>query len=149
MRINEEWTEILENKKYTDLEEVVETPGDDGVVVESDVERDDGGCDADAAQVRRNLRPDANRSLAEPLADGQLQEHDGQPLDGQHNRVRDQKRTCQLNQIYWRSQSAFNSDITSAIFLRAPVWNVTINAPFSYASETRKRKSIENVTCAR
>ena len=77
----------------THLKEVIETPGNDRVVVKRHVERDDGGGDADSAEIGRNLSPDADGAFAESLADGQFQEDDRQTLDGQHDGVRDKEST--------------------------------------------------------
>ena len=59
----------IENRnKKSNLEEVVETPSDNCVVVKCHVERDDGGCYANAAQVRRNLSPHSDSTFAKTLA---------------------------------------------------------------------------------
>ncbi len=66
-------------------------PGDDGVVIESHVERDDSGGDPYSAKRRRHPIPSSDGSLAEPLANGQFQEEDWQALDEEHDPVGNQK----------------------------------------------------------
>lgn len=79
--------------EVSDLDEVEEAPGDDGVVVERHVEGHDGTADADAGHVGRDLVPDSDRALPESLSDGQLQVEDRNTLDEQHHEVRDQERS--------------------------------------------------------
>lgn len=79
------------------LEEVVEAPADDGVVVERHVERDDGRRDADAAHVRADVVPRPDRPFAQPLPHRQLQVEARDALQAQHDEVRDEEGACAHN----------------------------------------------------
>lgn len=76
------------------MEEVVQTPSDDSVVVKCYVERDNCGSDADPAQIWRNLSPDTDSSFAETLTDSKFQEYNWHSLHCQHDRVWNKESTC-------------------------------------------------------
>ena len=94
------YSRLSGSRRSADLSEVEEAPGDDGVVVEGDVEGDDGAADADPAQQRRHLVPDADGAFPQALPDRQLQVEDGDPLAGQHHEVGDQEGPCQQSATY-------------------------------------------------
>lgn len=73
------------------LEEVVEAPADDGVVVERHVERDDGRRDAYAAHVRADVVPGADCPFPQALSHRQLQVEARNPFQAQHDEVRDEE----------------------------------------------------------
>lgn len=85
---------LAQASQLSHLNEVEEAPRDDGVVVEGHVEGDHRGGDTDAAQARGHLVPHAYRALSQTLPDGQLQVEDGDALDAEHDKVRDEERPC-------------------------------------------------------
>lgn len=75
------------------MEQVEETPHDDGVVVEGHHEGRHCACDADATHERVDLVPHSNTALTELLSNGQFEVQKGHALHKQHDKVGDEERS--------------------------------------------------------
>ena len=74
-------------------EEIIDTPGDDDDVVETEIERDDHAADTDADETWVNLLEALQRGRAKPLTDTVLQNHEGKSFEDHASKERDQKST--------------------------------------------------------
>ena len=74
-----------------DLDEVLEAPGDDGVVVAGHVEGDGAAGEPEPAEEGADLLPHPDAALPQPLAHRQLQDEERQAQGGQRHRVGDQE----------------------------------------------------------
>jgi len=73
--------------RFEAVQQIDQTPGNNGVVVQSHYIANHRRGDPDAAQVRRHLAPNADGSLSQSLANGQFQVEDRYALDAQHYEV--------------------------------------------------------------
>lgn len=75
------------------IEEVVETPGDDDIVVEGDKQGDDAGGDSDATEPRMDLVPHAESAQSHSLSDAEFNQEQGYTLQHQHDHERNEEGT--------------------------------------------------------
>lgn len=75
------------------VDQVVDTPCDDHVVVTPDDDCDDRRPDPDPSEPGVDLVPDSERSLPELLADGKLQKHKRHAFQHHHDQEREDKRS--------------------------------------------------------
>ena len=78
------------------VEQVVETPRDDHVVVAADDDGADGGAEADPAELRVHEVPDDVRAAPQLLPDAQLQEEQRHSLEDHHDQERDHEGACNM-----------------------------------------------------
>ncbi len=67
--------------------EVEETPCNDCVIVESNIERDHSRCNTNSSQRGRDPIPGSDRTLPQSLTDCQLKEEDWKSFDEKHDPV--------------------------------------------------------------
>uniref|UniRef100_A0A8W7PST8 Uncharacterized protein n=1 Tax=Anopheles coluzzii TaxID=1518534 RepID=A0A8W7PST8_ANOCL len=83
-------------RRFEAVQQIDQAPGNDGVVVERHDVADEGGGDADTAEVGGHLVPHTDRTLAQALPDRELQIEDWQALQQQHYEVRHQECTAAI-----------------------------------------------------
>ncbi len=67
------------------VEEIVEAPRDDHVVVAADDASDDGRSEPDSAEARVNRLPDSERALPELLTDPEFEQEERHALKDHHD----------------------------------------------------------------
>ena len=83
----------------THMKHIVEAPGDDGVVVERHIQRDEAAGHANATQVGGDLVPHPDGSLSQPLAHRQFQVEHRDAQNEQHDEKRYQESACETRKI--------------------------------------------------
>lgn len=78
------------------IEEVVEAPGDDDIVVESNEEGHDAGGNAYATEPRVNRVPDTESTLTHSLTKAQFDQEERNPLQNQHHEEGNEESTCEI-----------------------------------------------------
>lgn len=70
---------------------VEHAPRNDGVVVESNIKRDNGRCNAYSCKIWRNLTPHADCTFSQSLSNRQLQKENWESFYCQHDKVGDEE----------------------------------------------------------
>ena len=79
------------------VEEVVEAPGDDHVVVTPDDASHDRRPESDSSEARMNRLPDSERSLPKLLTDPEFQKEERHSLEDHHDQKGNDERALEIS----------------------------------------------------